>query len=136
MYELEPQLAESDYRGAFAEALARFRRRALLVVLTELAEQAVIDETLLPALPLMVRHHLVVVAGVRDPDVVALGAGHARRRERGVPQGRRRRRARRAAPRDRAGCGAWARRSSTRRPAGSRPQLADAYLRVKATGRL
>ena len=33
MYDLDPQLAESDYRGAFAETLARFRRRALLVLL-------------------------------------------------------------------------------------------------------
>src|SRR5947208_13972806 len=32
MYTLEPQLAESDYRGAFTETLARFRRRALLVL--------------------------------------------------------------------------------------------------------
>ena len=28
MYDLEPVLAESDYRGAFTETLARFRRRA------------------------------------------------------------------------------------------------------------
>jgi hypothetical protein len=33
-----------------SETLARFRRRAMLVVLTELVEQAV-SETLLPALP-------------------------------------------------------------------------------------
>src|SRR5206468_7904129 len=37
MYALEPRLVESDYRGAFAETLLRFRRRAMLVVLTELA---------------------------------------------------------------------------------------------------
>jgi uncharacterized protein (DUF58 family) len=41
MYQLQPLLVESDYRGAFAETLGRFRRRAMLVVLTELAEQAV-----------------------------------------------------------------------------------------------
>ncbi|HKQ01653.1 MAG TPA: DUF58 domain-containing protein, partial [Actinomycetes bacterium] len=68
MYQLEPLLVESDYRGAFAETLARFRRRAMLVVLTELAEQAV-SETLLPALPLIARDHLVVVASVADPEV-------------------------------------------------------------------
>lgn len=68
MYDLDPHLAESDYRGAFAETLTRFRRRALLVVLTELAEQAV-TETLLPALPLIVRDHIVVIAAVRDPVV-------------------------------------------------------------------
>src|SRR6266540_157985 len=68
MYALEPRLVESDYRGAFAETLVRFRRRAMLVVLTELAEQAV-AETLLPALPLIARNHLVVVASVTDPEV-------------------------------------------------------------------
>ena len=68
MFDLEPALVESDYRGAFAETLSRFRRRALLVVLTELVEQAV-AESLLPALPLIARDHLVVVGAVRDPDV-------------------------------------------------------------------
>ena len=69
MYDLDAQLAESDYRAAFTEAMARFRRRALVVILTELTEP-VIAETLLPALPVMVRHHLVLIGGVRDPDVV------------------------------------------------------------------
>ena len=40
VYDLEPELAESDYRGAFTETLARFRRRSLLVILTELVEAA------------------------------------------------------------------------------------------------
>src|SRR5439155_1193913 len=69
MYALEPELVESDYRGAFAETLTRFRRRALLVIFTELAEQAM-AETLLPALPLIARDHIVVVASVRDPEVI------------------------------------------------------------------
>ena len=69
MYDLDPVLAESDYRGAFTHALARFRRRALIVVFTDLVEQAV-GESLLPALPLLVRHHVVLIAAVRDPDVV------------------------------------------------------------------
>ena len=69
MYDLDPVLAESDYRGAFAHALARFRRRSLIVVFTDLVEQAV-GESLLPALPLLVRHHVVLIAAVRDPDVV------------------------------------------------------------------
>ena len=67
--ELQPELAESDYAGAFAEIVARFRRRAMLVLLTDLVEQAVV-ESLLPALPLITRTHLVVVAAVRDPEVV------------------------------------------------------------------
>ena len=69
MYAAEPVLAESDYLGAFAATLARFRRRAMLVLFTDLVEQAV-GETLLPALPLIARNHLVVVAAVQDPAVV------------------------------------------------------------------
>jgi uncharacterized protein (DUF58 family) len=68
LYDLQPALVESDHRGAFTEALVRFRRRAMFVVLTELNEQAV-SETLLPALPLLLRRHLVVVGSVRDPEV-------------------------------------------------------------------
>jgi uncharacterized protein (DUF58 family) len=68
MYALEPRLVESDYRGAFSETLARYRRRAMLVVLTELTEEAV-GQTLVPALPLLSRRHLVVVASLTDPDV-------------------------------------------------------------------
>lgn len=69
MFDLEPALAESDYRGAFSQALARFKRRSLIVLFTDLVEQAV-GESLLPALPLLVRHHIVLIAAVRDPDVV------------------------------------------------------------------
>lgn len=68
MHALDPELAESGYREAFATTLARFPRRALLVVLTELAAEAV-QETLLPALPLVTRDHRVVVASVSDPAV-------------------------------------------------------------------
>ncbi len=70
MYDLEPALVESDYSGAFTQSLARFRRRSLIVLLTELAEQAV-AEWLLPAMPLISRHHVVIVASVQDPDVAA-----------------------------------------------------------------
>ncbi len=69
MYALDPVLVESDYRGAFTQALARFKRRSLIVLFTDLVEQAV-GEALLPALPLLVRHHVVLIAAVRDPDVV------------------------------------------------------------------
>jgi uncharacterized protein (DUF58 family) len=67
--ELYPVLAESDYAGAFADTLARFRRRALLVVLTDLVEQAML-ESLLPALPLIASRHRVIIAAVHDPAVV------------------------------------------------------------------
>jgi uncharacterized protein (DUF58 family) len=134
MYQLQPVLVESDYRGAFAETLARFRRRAMLVVLTELAEQAV-AETLLPALPLIARDHLVVVASVADPEVrgwalatpVEPGAAYRKAAAVAALADRRRTVARLR------GLGAVVVDAPPGRLA---PDLADAYLRVKATGRL
>ena len=73
MFALEPELNESDYRSAFVRALATFPRRTMFVVLTDLAEESV-RESLLPAMPLVTRKHLVVVAGVRDPDIVRWAA--------------------------------------------------------------
>jgi uncharacterized protein (DUF58 family) len=134
MYELDPQLVESDYEGAFVDALARFRRRALLVIFTELAEQAVAD-TLLPALPLVARDHVVVLASVQDPAVVELA--------RSVPDDPSSSYAKAAAI-----ASLEERRLLTARlrgmgitvvdalPGRLAPALADAYLRVKATGRL
>ena len=68
MFDIEPELAESDYRGAFTETLLRFSRRTMLVIHTDLVEQTM-GEFLLPALPLLTRSHVVVVACVRDPEV-------------------------------------------------------------------
>ena len=134
LYDLEPVLAESDYAGAFTEALGRCRRRTMLVVLTDLVAPP-IEGWLAPALPLIVRSHVVVVAGVRDPDVARLVDIPARRRPGRLPPGRRRRRLderRRTVVRLR-GLGATV---VDARPGELAPALADAYLRVKATGRL
>ena len=73
MFDLDPELAESDYRTAFTETLLRFSRRTMLIIHTELSEQA-IGEFLLPALPLLTRSHVVVVACVKDPAVVGWAA--------------------------------------------------------------
>ncbi|MDQ6839308.1 MAG: DUF58 domain-containing protein [Actinomycetota bacterium] len=73
LYLLEPELVESDYRAVFAATLARVRRRALVCVLTELADES-LGETLLPALPLLVRTHLVLVGAVRDPEIARWSA--------------------------------------------------------------
>ncbi len=134
MYELEPQLAESDYAGAFAETLGRFRRRAMIVILTDLVEQAV-GESLIPALPLIVRNHLVVVAGVQDPDVVRWAAA--------IPtdaSGAYRKTAAVAALEERRRTVARLRGLGARvidaPPGKLAPLLADTYLSVKATGRL
>lgn len=134
MFELQPELAESDYRGAFTATLARFRRRALLVVFTDLVEQA-IGETLLPALPVIARSHLVIVAAVQDPEVVRWAqaspsdAGEAYRKAAAVAALEERRR---TTARLR-GLGVTVVDAP---PGDLAPRLADAYLRVKATGRL
>ena len=64
LYDLEPALVDSDYASAFHQTLARFRRRSLIVLLTDLVEQAV-GESLLPALP--GDHPLAPAAGRRHP---------------------------------------------------------------------
>jgi uncharacterized protein (DUF58 family) len=134
VYDLEPQLVESDYLGAFAATVARFRRRALLVLVTELAEEAM-TETLVPALPLLLAHHLVVVASVTDPDVVAWAAASPHDPE--------------AAYRTAAAVAATGRRARSAAllqalgvtvvdaaPDALATRLVDAYLDVKAAGRL
>ncbi len=68
LFDLQPGLVTSNYQALVTAVLAQQRRRALIVVMTDLEEQAV-REYLLPALPLLVRTHLVVVASVADPDV-------------------------------------------------------------------
>ena len=78
MYMLEPDYTESAYQVAFNDATARFRRRSLFIVLTDLVE-AVVEQALLPALPTITRRHLVVVAAVQDPAVTAWAAGGAHR---------------------------------------------------------
>jgi len=134
LYQLHPVLAESDYREAFRQTLARSRRRSLLVVCTELAEQA-FAETLLPALPLVSRHHLVVVAAVADPAVLGWAAAVP-----GDAGGAYRKAAAVAALAERRRLAARLRALGTTvvdaPPGELAPRLADAYLRVKATGRL
>lgn len=134
MYALEPVLSESDYSGAFTDVVARFRRRAMLVVLSDLLEQSVTD-SLLPALPLITRTHLVVVAGVTDPAVDTWARGpvsdddEAFRRVAAV----RALETRRRAAAQLASRGAIVIDAPPERLA---VELADAYLRVKTTGRL
>ena len=74
MFALDARYTESDYHAAVALAAARFRRRSLFVVLTDLVEAAV-DQSLLPALVPLTRTHLVLVAAVSDPTVETWSAG-------------------------------------------------------------
>ena len=134
MYALEPELSESDYTAAFAEVVGRYRRRAMLVLLTDLNEQAVTD-SVLPAMPLVTRTHLVVVAGVRDPQVEAWATGTVADDEEAYRQVAA---LQALADRDRTaarlrGLGATVVDAAPGRLA---EELADAYLLVKSTGRL
>jgi len=134
LFDLEPQLFESDYRGAFAETLTRWRRRALLIVLTELMQEAV-PETLLPALPLLAGRHLVVVASVTDPEVVRWAEAVPTEASTSY------RKAAAIAGLERRAQTAWMLRSVGATVVDASPgtlagRLADTYLRVKATGRL
>jgi len=64
VYDLEPGLAMPDYLETAREIMARMRRRALVVLLTNLRDED--DETLLPALALLRKRHLVVLASLRE----------------------------------------------------------------------
>ncbi len=134
MFDLDPVLAESDYSEAFRQTLARFRRRALLVILTDLAPGAVTN-SLLPAMPLIVRNHLVVIGAVQDPEIAGWASGPVvdasqsyrkaaalssiAERERLVARLR--------------GMGVTVVDAV---PGKLAPTLADVYIRVKSTGRL
>jgi uncharacterized protein (DUF58 family) len=134
LYELEPALAESDYRGAFHQTLARFRKRSLIVLLTDLVEQAV-GESLLPALPVLTRSHLLLVGAIQDPQVRAWADGpvdDADGAYRQAAAARTLRARERAAVRLRA-AGATVVDVPPERLAS---ELGDAYLEFKAAGRL
>jgi uncharacterized protein (DUF58 family) len=134
LYDLEPALVESDYAAAFTQTLARVRRRNMLVILTDLVEHSV-SEWLLPALPLIVREHLVVVAGVTDPDVARWATSTP-----SDASGVYRQAAAVTAVSERARVTAKLRGMGATvvdaRPGRLAPALADAYLQIKATGKL
>jgi uncharacterized protein (DUF58 family) len=65
---LSPEIAEADWT-ALAGAVQGFgRQRALVCLLTPL-EPSAVEEGLLPVLPVLVAHHRVVLASVRDPEL-------------------------------------------------------------------
>ena len=64
MYDVEPTLAVPDYYRAATEVMRQVRRRALVILLTNLRDED--DDGLLPALSLMRSRHLVVLASLRE----------------------------------------------------------------------
>ena len=73
---VQPEIVEADWQGLAAAVTSLGRHRALLVLLTPLEPHAVI-EGLLPTLATLTRHHRVVLASVRDPQLSEV----ARRRD-------------------------------------------------------
>jgi uncharacterized protein (DUF58 family) len=134
VFDLEPSLDAADYRGAFGVLLSRYRRRSLLVLFTELTEQSAM-ESLFAAIPALLPRHMLMVASVVDPEVVALrdaapasydeaylGAAAAAAMDARERTGRRLR-----------SMGVMVEDHEPGRLAGA---VADRYLRVKTAGRL
>ncbi|WP_338677062.1 DUF58 domain-containing protein [Streptomyces sp. SCSIO 30461] len=130
---LEPELVETDARGLSAVALRHSPRGSLIVLVTGL-DAAPIEEGLLPVLPQLTQRHSVLLASVSDPHVQTMVGG------RGTID---------AVYDAASGAQALAQRRRTaeqlRRhgvtvvdttPDDLAPALADAYLALKAAGRL
>ncbi|MGX4691832.1 DUF58 domain-containing protein [Streptomyces sp. JNUCC 63] len=73
MATLEPELLETDARGLTATALRTAPRRTLIVLLTTL-DAAPVEEGLLPVLPQLTQRHTVLVASVADPHIARMTA--------------------------------------------------------------
>ncbi len=71
--DLEPVIAEADWRS-LAAAVATLGRQRALVVLLSPVEPAAVEEGLLPVLPALTARHRVVLASVRDPELERLAA--------------------------------------------------------------
>lgn len=130
---LEPELVETDARGLAATALSRAPRRSLIVLLTSL-DAAPIEEGLLPVLPQLAQRHTVLLASVSDPRIARMAT------TRGTIEGvyeaaaatqTRSQRSRTADQLRRHGVTVVDASPDTLAPA-----LADAYLALKAAGRL
>ncbi|MGH2788093.1 MAG: DUF58 domain-containing protein [Actinomycetota bacterium] len=71
LFDLEPVRTESDYELAFRTVAGV--KRSFVLVLTDLLEESA-ARPLVEAVPILARRHVVVVAGVADPDLtVAVG---------------------------------------------------------------
>ena len=131
--DLEPALVESDGRLLVGEVLRRSRRRSLVVLFTTL-DAAPLEETLLPVLPSLTSRHTVVLAAVSDPRLDQMRAG------RGEPatvyDAAAAERARAERRRMTAVLGRRGVEVVDAAPETFAPALADAYLALKAAGRL
>jgi uncharacterized protein (DUF58 family) len=133
MATLEPELVETDSRGLAATALRTAPRRSLLVLLTSL-DAAPVEEGLLPVLPRLTQRHTVLLASVADPHVAAMATA------RGSADAVYEAAAAAQAQAERTRTAEQLRRHGVTvvdaTPEDLAPALADAYLALKAAGRL
>jgi uncharacterized protein (DUF58 family) len=64
VYDLHPTLAATDYHRAAVDLMKKLRKRALVVLLSNLRDED--DDTLAPALRLLQTRHLVLFASLRE----------------------------------------------------------------------
>ncbi|MGI5323262.1 DUF58 domain-containing protein [Actinomadura nitritigenes] len=133
MAPLEPELLEFDAAGMVSTLMARVRQRCLVVLLTEL-NTAAIEEGLLPLLPRLTARHLVMIAAVADPRVGEMAAGRGDLAA--VYDAAAAERARAERRRLTAELRAHGVEVVDAPPQDIAPALADAYLALKAAGRL
>ena len=69
VYDLEPTALTPDYLAAALDLMRQTRKRSLVVLLTNLRDED--DDTLVPALSMLARRHLVLVASLREPGLTA-----------------------------------------------------------------
>ncbi|MFE1315396.1 DUF58 domain-containing protein [Streptomyces sp. NPDC058755] len=133
MATLEPELVETDARGLTATALRTAPRRSLIVLLTTL-DAAPVEQGLLPVLPQLTQRHTVLVASVADPHIAQMV--QARGNAEAVYEAA----AAAQAQSERQRTAEQLRRHGVTvvdaTPDDLAPALADAYLALKATGRL
>ncbi|MDT5240889.1 MAG: hypothetical protein QOD97_3087 [Mycobacterium sp.] len=133
MAPLQPALIESDAAAMVATVRRRIRRRALVVLLTDLNASA-LDEGLMAVLPQLSTRHHVLIAAVADPRVDRLAAGRSDAAQ--VYDAAAAERARN----DRVSIATRLRRHGVdvvdAEPEELAPALADRYLAMKASGKL
>jgi uncharacterized protein (DUF58 family) len=133
MAPLEPELIECDAAGMVSTLMSRVRQRCLIVLLTEL-NPAAIEEGLLPLLPQLTARHLVMLAAVSDPRVGEMAG--TRGDLASVYDAAAAERARADRRRLTAELRSYGVEVVDAPPDEIAPALADAYLALKAAGRL
>jgi uncharacterized protein (DUF58 family) len=133
MAPIQPALVESDAGAMVATVQRRIRRRALVVLLTDLNASA-LDEGLMGVLPQLSAKHHILIAAVADPRVDLLAAGRSDAAQ--VYDAAAAERARN----DRSSIASRLRKHGVdvvdAEPEELAPALADRYLAMKASGKL